>query len=107
MGLLSRPSLPAMDQVQASANDYNPNTMKSPLKIVLPLVGGLFLAAVAFPHPVAVDAGLDAQAPTPFPTPTPNADGEILYTVKEGDTPWRVAAIAGITLEELYALNGL
>ncbi len=48
-----------------------------------------------------------AQAPTPFLTPTPNANGEIIYTVAEGDTAWRIAAIAGITLEELYALNGL
>lgn len=48
-----------------------------------------------------------AQAPTPFPTPTPNEAGEIIYTVQENDTAWRIAAIAGISLEELYALNGL
>lgn len=47
------------------------------------------------------------QAPTPFPTPTPNERGEIIYTVQEGDTPWRIAALAEITIEELYALNGL
>lgn len=61
--------------------------------------GGAVLAAPAS-HPAA-------QAPTPFLTPTPNADGEIIYEVKEGDTAWRIAAIAGISLEELYALNGL
>lgn len=81
--------------------------MNSPWKLVFPLAGILAFTALALHHPIAVDAGLDAQAPTPFPTPTPNADGEVLYTVKEGDTAWRVAAIAGISLEELYALNGL
>ena len=45
--------------------------------------------------------------PTPFPTPTPGPDGIIVYIVKEGDTLWRVAAIAGITLEELMAMNGI
>lgn len=44
---------------------------------------------------------------TPFPTPTPGPDGRIIYIVQEGDSPWRIAAIAGITIEELYALNGL
>jgi LysM repeat protein len=47
------------------------------------------------------------QAPTAFPTPTPNANGNVIYVVQEGDTAWRIAAVAGISLEELYALNGL
>lgn len=51
--------------------------------------------------------GQPARQPTPFPTPTPNERGEIIYTVQEGDTPWRIAALAEITIEELYALNGL
>ena len=68
----------------------------------------LATAAVAITSAMAAPDGLPAaQAPTPFPTPTPNAAGEIIYEVKEGDTAWRVAAIAGISLEELYALNGL
>jgi hypothetical protein len=45
--------------------------------------------------------------PTPFPTPTPGPNGIIVYIVKEGDTLWRVAAIAGLTLEELMAMNGI
>jgi hypothetical protein len=44
---------------------------------------------------------------TPFLTPTPGPDGRIVYTVQEGDTPWRIAAIAGITVEELMSRNGL
>lgn len=67
----------------------------------------LGLALLGLPQPASVAAGPQAQAPTPFPTPTANAQGEILYTVQEGDTAWRVAAIAGISIEELYALNGL
>ena len=45
--------------------------------------------------------------PTPFLTPTPRGDGRIIYIVQEGDTPWRIAAIAGITIEELMTRNGL
>lgn len=68
----------------------------------------LTMAAVAITSAMAApDGSPAAQAPTPFPTPTPNAAGEIIYEVQEGDTAWRIAAIAGISLEELYALNGL
>lgn len=45
--------------------------------------------------------------PTIFPTPTPRADGRIVYIVQEDDTLWRIAAIAGLSLEELMALNGI
>ncbi len=48
-----------------------------------------------------------ALQPTPFLTPTPRQDGMIIYLVKEGDSLWRIAAIAGITLEELMAMNGI
>ncbi len=44
---------------------------------------------------------------TSFPTPTPGLDGRIVYVVKPGDTLWRIAAVAGISLEELRALNDL
>lgn len=48
-----------------------------------------------------------ALQPTPFPTPTPRGDGRIIYIVQEGDSPWRIAAIAGISVEELMSRNGL
>lgn len=82
--------------------------MKTRWKLLL--AGGavlLVLTALLSPDPAGVSARPEHQAPTPFPTPTPNAQGEILYTVQPGDTAWRVAAVAGISLEELYALNGL
>lgn len=44
---------------------------------------------------------------TSFPTPTPGADGRILYTVQDGDTLWRIAAVSGLTLDELRQLNNL
>jgi len=48
-----------------------------------------------------------ALQPTPFLTPTPRQDGKIIYIVKVGDSLWRIAAIASITLEELMAMNGI
>ncbi len=65
------------------------------------LAAGWFMA---FPQPAAARAPL---ALTPFPTPTPGADGIIRYKVQPGDTLWRVAAIAGISVDELRALNNL
>jgi len=57
--------------------------------------------AAASPAPVAL------LQPTAFATPTANAEGDIVYVVQEGDSPWRIAAIAGITVEQLMALNGI
>ncbi len=44
---------------------------------------------------------------TDFPTPTPGQDGRILYTVQAFDTLWRIAAVSGLTLDELRQLNNL
>jgi LysM repeat protein len=41
----------------------------------------------------------------PFVFPTPGADGNIVYTVQSGDTGWSIAANAGLTLQQLQALN--
>lgn len=43
----------------------------------------------------------------PFSTPTPGPDGRIIYVMQAGDTLWTLAALAGISLEELLALNGI
>ena len=59
--------------------------------------------------PAFADSESDESAPllqpTPFQTPTPNAQGAILYVVLDGDSLWRIAAIAEISVEELMALN--
>ncbi len=44
---------------------------------------------------------------TNFPTPTPGTDGRIIYIVQEGDTLWRIAAVAGINVADLRDLNNL
>jgi murein DD-endopeptidase MepM/ murein hydrolase activator NlpD len=40
-------------------------------------------------------------------TPTPGPDGRVLYTVQTGDSLFGIAALAGITIEELRTLNNL
>ncbi len=72
---------------------------------------GLLLAGLALLFGIVglMPSGHAAPLPqlTPFPTPTPGPDGRILYTVQSGDTLWRVAAVSGMTVDELRALNGL
>lgn len=41
----------------------------------------------------------EGQEPPPTPTPRP------FHVVREGETPWTIAAIYGLTLEEFYWLN--
>jgi len=46
--------------------------------------------------------------PGTFVTPTPGPDGRIIYIAQpEDDSFWTIAAKAGISLEQLYALNGI
>ena len=73
------------------------------LFLFMVLLGGLGITAGAMADAEAAPA---AQ-PTPFPTPTPGPDGRIVYVVQPRDTFFDIAAIAGITLEELFALNGI
>jgi len=73
--------------------------------IILLLVAGIFLA-IGSPAVASSELIPNLQS-TPFPTPTPGPDGRIVYIVQDGETFWTIAAIAGISLEELYALNGI
>ncbi len=54
---------------------------------------GVWLPAGAAPH---------AQQ---YVTPTPGADGRILYVVQAGDNCFRVAALHGISVDQLLQLN--
>ena len=62
---------------------------------------------LALPSRAAALPNLPLAQPTAFLTPTPGPDGRIIYIVKEGDNLWTIAAIAGITVDELMALNGI
>lgn len=70
------------------------------------IVGSLMFLLLALSLAVPAWAAPQLQ-PTVFPTPTPGPDGRIIYIVQPGDTLWRVAAITGVTLDELRGLNNL
>lgn len=69
----------------------------------------LFLILAAFLAASWGGPALAAPAPqlTNFPTPTPGPDGRIVYIVQEGDTLWRIAAVAGMQVADLRDLNNL
>lgn len=69
-------------------------------------VAAIILGLLASGVDLSAKAAPAAQL-TPFPTPTPGADGRILYVVQPGDTLWRIAAITGVSLDELRTLNKL
>lgn len=69
------------------------------------VLAGLVVALV--PPAYAIGKAETRWQPTAFPTPTPRADGQIVYIVQEGDSLWRIAALAQISIEELMALNGI
>ena len=57
--------------------------------------------------PVIAPAANEAQAPA-TPTQTEgNTTKEVTYVVQKGDTPYSIAKNHGITLDQLYKLNGL
>ena len=72
----------------------NPKRFFILLMLVSLLFFGLWLPANAAPTLQQTD-----------PTSTPGADGRILYIVKAGDNCFRVAALHGITVEQLRQLN--
>jgi LysM repeat protein len=55
-----------------------------------------------------VSAPAPAAAPASIgPSPTPDAEGNIYAQVQPGDSIWAIAARAGLTLDEILALNNL
>lgn len=82
--------------------------MRSLARILTLSVPALVLVVLAIGRP-AFAGGLavpEAQGGA-FVTPTPGPDGKIIYTIQEGDSLWVIAANAGISVEQLRALNGL
>lgn len=82
----------------------NPKLIRLLVLFALPALA-LFLGFVLPAQAVSNPAPL-AQM-TDFPTPTPGPDGRIVYIVQQGDSLWRIAAIAGISVQELAVLNGI
>ncbi len=81
---------------------YN-EIMPKRLAFVTVLIAALALILSRAP----VSASSPTLKITPFPTPTPGADGIIRYKVKPGDSLWHIAAVAGISVEKLRALNNM
>lgn len=71
-------------------------------RIALGGLAAFLLFALAWP----VLAAPPRQA-ADFATPTPGPDGRIIYIVQPGDSLWRIAALTGIDLETLRAMNNL
>jgi hypothetical protein len=67
---------------------------------VLALFGALLFAA-----PQLVSAGSLSQSS--YATPTPNADGQIIYTVEEGDSCTRIFLLTDAPIEQIIQLNNL
>ncbi len=65
------------------------------------LLIGLVAALVA----ARVDASPPPQAS--YQTPTPNAEGQIIYTVQEGDSCTRIFLLTGVTIDQIIELNNL
>ena len=72
---------------------------------LLPLA--LVLVSVVLVGAIPSASAAPALQLTVFPTPTPGPDGRIIYIVQPGDTLWRVAAITGVSLDDLRTLNNL
>lgn len=76
------------------------------LKRLLPCFGLIIFLLLALAASLPGQAAPLAQL-TVFPTPTPGADGRIIYIATQDDTIWRIAAISGLTVDELKSLNNL
>jgi hypothetical protein len=75
--------------------------------LLLTLLGLIGLGLVFVPTVGASPQAKPLAQPTAFLTPTPGPDGRIVYIVQKGDSLWRIAAIAGISVEELRSRNGI
>ncbi len=69
--------------------------------------------ATTAPQPTS-SGPVNTQGPAPTRQPvvssntaTPNADGSIVYVVQANDTLWGIAAVHGVTVDEIKSLNGL
>ncbi len=74
-------------------------------KIALTSFVLILLAIVVLLFAKPASAGTASQAT--YSTPTPNADGQIIYTVQEGETCTVIFLKTGVSIEEISTLNNL
>ncbi len=74
--------------------------------LLLSCIGIFVLGLFLFSWSLPVAASPNLQL-TPFPTPTPGGDGRIWYRVQPGDSLWHIAAVSGVSLDELRLLNNM
>jgi len=67
----------------------------------------LLLAGLMMRVPASAGGAARPESQGGYATPTPGPDGKIVYIIQEGDTLWVIAARAGLSVEQLRALNGL
>ena len=76
---------------------------KQPMLLTLSLL--VLIGVLILSVPQSVNAGPLNQAA--YSTPTPNADGEILYTVQEGNNCTSIFLLTNVSIEQIIALNNL
>ncbi|MEA3327032.1 MAG: LysM domain-containing protein [Chloroflexota bacterium] len=78
-------------------------------KTILLTLWLLFLCSIILILSVTKTVKADSPFQASFQTPTPNVDGEIIYTVKDGDTCTSIYLLFQnrVPIEQLIALNGL
>ncbi len=76
---------------------------KQPLFLMLTVLA--LLGLLLFGAPRLVSAGSLPQSS--YATPTPNADGQIIYTVQEGDNCTRIFLLTNVSIDQIIQLNGL
>jgi hypothetical protein len=76
-------------------------------RLVIPIIILLMAAAGVMLVIEPVEAGVQFQSS--FQTPTPNAEGQIIYTVKSGDTCFSIYLLFQnrVPIEDIVAQNGL
>lgn len=76
------------------------NTQKLLQALILVLMGVLLILGER-----SVEARPPSQAS--YQTPTPNNEGQIIYTVQEGDSCTRIFLLTGVPIDEIIARNDL
>ncbi len=76
-------------------------------KNIRPLIVLLTLLGFVLGFMLVQPASATPQTQVYYFTPTPQADGRVLYTVKEGDSCISIALLNNISEEELRSLNNL